>query len=66
MKQLKDEIFLSQSKYSKEFIKKFGLESSKHYETPTLINAKLSKNEVGKGVDETLYRSMIGSFIPQS
>lgn len=33
VKQLKDGIFLSQSKYAKELVKKFGLESTKHYRT---------------------------------
>ena len=40
IRQLKDEIFLSQSKYAKELVKKFGLESSKHFRTP--MNAILS------------------------
>ena len=63
MKQLKDGIFLSQSKYARELVKKFGLESTKHFRTPMPTNLKLSKDESGKGVEETLYRSMIGSIL---
>ena len=49
MKQLKDGIFLSQSKYARELVKKFGLESTKHFRTPMPINLKLSKDESKKG-----------------
>ncbi|RVW36748.1 hypothetical protein CK203_035067 [Vitis vinifera] len=49
VKQLKDGIFLSQSKYARELVKKFGLESTKHFRTPMPINLKLSKDESKKG-----------------
>ena len=45
VKQLKDEIFLSQSKYARELVKKFGLESTKHFRTPMPSNLKLSKDD---------------------
>ena len=45
VKQLKDGIFLSQPKYAKELVKKFGLESTKHFRTPMPTNLKLSKDE---------------------
>lgn len=63
VKQLKDGIFLSQSKYARELVKKFGLESTKHYKTPMASITKLSKDKSENEVDETLYRSMIGSFL---
>ena len=63
VKQLNDGIFLSQSKYARELVKKFGLESTKYFKTPTPINLKLSKDESGNGVKETLYKSMIGSLL---
>ncbi|KAL6334437.1 hypothetical protein AAG906_015626 [Vitis piasezkii] len=62
VKQLNDGIFLSQSKYERELVKNFGLESTKHFRTPMLTNLKLSKDESKKGVEETLYMSMIGSL----
>ncbi|KAJ9673020.1 hypothetical protein PVL29_026342 [Vitis rotundifolia] len=63
VKQLKNGIFLSQSKYARELVKKFGLESTKHFRKPMPTNLKLSKDELGKRVEETLYRSMIGSLL---
>ncbi|KAL6318146.1 hypothetical protein AAG906_035651 [Vitis piasezkii] len=63
VKQLKNGIFLSQSKYAKELVKKFGLESTKHFRTPMPTNLKLSKDEFEKVVEETLYRSMTGSLL---
>ncbi|RVX07779.1 Retrovirus-related Pol polyprotein from transposon RE1 [Vitis vinifera] len=63
VKQLKDGIFLSQSKYARELVKKFGLELTKHFRTPLPTNLKLSKDESEKRVEETLYRSMIGSLL---
>ena len=61
VKQLKD-VILSQSKYVRELVKKFGPESKKHYKTQMATNTKLNKDEFGKRVNETLYRSMIGSL----
>ncbi|RVW77480.1 Retrovirus-related Pol polyprotein from transposon RE2 [Vitis vinifera] len=63
VKQLNDGIFLSQSKYARELVKKFGLESTKHFRTPMPTNLKISKDEFGKVVEETLYKSMIGSLL---
>ena len=63
VKQLKDGIFLSQSKYTRELVKKFGLESIKHFRTPMPTNLKLSMDESRKMVEETLCRSMIGSLL---
>ncbi|KAL6348240.1 hypothetical protein AAG906_005532 [Vitis piasezkii] len=50
VKKLKDGIFLSQSKYASELVKKFGLESTKHFRTPMPTNLKLSKDESEKGL----------------
>ena len=40
--QLKHDIFVTQSKYIKEILKKFGLEDSKATNIPMLIGHKLS------------------------
>ena len=56
IRQLKDEIVLSQSKYAKELVKKFGLESSKHSTTPMSTTTKLSKDAFRKDVEQKLYR----------
>ena len=63
IRQLKDGIFISQSKYARELVKKFGLESSKPFRTPTGTTAKLNKDASRKDVEQKLYRSMIGSLV---
>ena len=55
--------FLYQSKYTKELIKKFGLEGAKTIKTPVATTTKLDKDEQGINVDIKLYRSMIGSLL---
>ncbi|KAK8508672.1 hypothetical protein V6N13_116185 [Hibiscus sabdariffa] len=63
IKQRKDGIFINQSKYIKEKLKKFGLENVKPEATPMSSSIKLDKDEEGKCVDSKLYRSMIGSLL---
>ena len=63
VKQSDDGIFISQNKYAKNLVKKFGMDSAKHLKTPMGTNEKLSKDENGVPVDPTLYRSMIGSLL---
>ena len=56
-------IFISQPKYARELLKKFGMTSSKLSRTPMCTIAKPSLDSEGKDINETLYRSMIGSFL---
>ena len=56
-------ISLSQSKYTKNLVKKFGLESTSSVRTPMSPNVKLTVDLLGKNVDPSLYRSMIGSLL---
>ncbi|KAK4848808.1 hypothetical protein QYF36_017638 [Acer negundo] len=63
IRQLNDEIFITQAKYAKNLVKKFGLENAKHCDTPMSTTLKLSKDASGKSVDQTLYRDMIGSLL---
>ena len=56
-------IFLSQSKYAKNLVKKLGLESTSSVRTPMSPNVKLTVDLLGKSVDSYLYRSMIGSLL---
>ena len=44
-------------------MKKFGLESANSVKTPMSPNVKLTVDLLGKSVDSSLYRSMIGSFL---
>ena len=63
IRQQDSSIFLSQSKYAKNFMKKFGLESASSIRTPMSPNVKLTIDLLGKSVDSSLYRSMIGSLL---
>jgi len=55
IKQTKNGIFINQSKYIKDLLKKFGIEKSKIYATPTSSTFKLDKDENGN-VDIKQYR----------
>ena len=44
-------------------MKKFGLEFTSSVRTPMSPNVKLTVDLLGKSVDPSLYRSMIGSFL---
>ena len=63
VKQREDGIFISQEKYAKNLVKRFGLDSKKHTSTPICSSAKLSRDAAGTEVDPTLYQSMIGSLL---
>ena len=58
----KNGIYITQSKYIKEILKKFGMEDSRIVGTPMSSRHKLSKNDDSKEVDHTTYRSMIGKL----
>ncbi|GJV07045.1 retrovirus-related pol polyprotein from transposon TNT 1-94 [Tanacetum coccineum] len=55
-------IFINQSKYTYEIVKKYGLHSTDYVDTP-IENKKLDEDLQGKPVDATLYRGMIGSLM---
>jgi hypothetical protein len=63
IKQTEDGIFLNQSKYVIDLLKRFGLTNAKAYGTPMSPSTKLDKDEKGKPVDVKLYRGMIGSLL---
>ena len=44
-------------------MKKFGLEFASSVRTPMSPNVKLTVDLLGKSIDSSLYRSMIGSFL---
>jgi hypothetical protein len=56
-------IFISQTKYIKEMLKKFQMEDCKPMSTPMITGFKLSKNDESLEVDQTMYRSTIGSLL---
>jgi hypothetical protein len=63
IKQMENTIFISQSKYAKNIVKKFGMENASHKRTPAPTHLKLTRDEKGMDVDQSLYRSMIGSLL---
>ena len=63
VKQRKDGIFISQEKYTRNLVKKFGLDSKKHASIPMSSSTKLSIDHSGVEVSPTLYRSIIGSLL---
>nr|GEU74711.1 retrovirus-related Pol polyprotein from transposon TNT 1-94 [Tanacetum cinerariifolium] len=61
--QFSTEIFINQSKYILDILKRFGMENCDTVPTPMVEQAKLKLNLVRKPVDHTDYRSMIGSLM---
>nr|GEZ47280.1 hypothetical protein [Tanacetum cinerariifolium] len=61
--QFSNGIFINQSKYILDILKRFGLENCDSVPTPMVEQAKLKLDLVGKPVDHTDYRSMIGSLM---
>ncbi|GJZ58165.1 retrovirus-related pol polyprotein from transposon TNT 1-94 [Tanacetum coccineum] len=56
-------IFLNQSKYALESLKKYGMESYDLVDTPIVEKSKLDENTQGKAVDPTHYRGMVGTLM---
>nr|GEZ15268.1 retrovirus-related Pol polyprotein from transposon TNT 1-94 [Tanacetum cinerariifolium] len=61
--QFSNGIFINQSMYILDILKRFGLENYDSVPTPMVKQAKLKLDLVGKPVDHTDYRSMIGSLM---
>ncbi|GKE73225.1 retrovirus-related pol polyprotein from transposon TNT 1-94, partial [Tanacetum coccineum] len=56
-------IFLNQSKYALDSLKKYGMETCDPVDTPMVEKYKLDKDPQGKVVDPTRYRGMIGTLM---
>ncbi|GJZ43283.1 retrovirus-related pol polyprotein from transposon TNT 1-94 [Tanacetum coccineum] len=56
-------IFINQSKYASEIVKKYGLNTTDSVDTPMIETKKLDEDLQGKPVDATLYHGMIGSLM---
>ena len=63
IKQLKNGTFVSQGKYIKDMIKKFGMSDSKAISTPMGTNSILDSDASGNMVYQKMYWSMIGSLL---
>jgi Asp-tRNA(Asn)/Glu-tRNA(Gln) amidotransferase C subunit len=55
-------IFINQTKYIIEMIKRFGMEDCKPVITPMQTNCKLRKDDDLKSTYQRQYRSMIGTY----
>lgn len=56
-------IFIGQTKYLKELLKKFGMENSKLVSTPMTTTDKLTLKDHSAPVNPTRYKSMIGGLL---
>jgi hypothetical protein len=63
IKQLKNDTFVSEGKYIKDILKKFGINKSKAISTLVGTNGNLDSDASGNIGDQKLYRSMIGSLL---
>jgi len=62
--QFKDGVYVHQTKYTKELLKKFKLEDCKAMNTPMHPTYILSKEDIGTKVDQKLYRGIWFCVIP--
>nr|GEU40224.1 retrovirus-related Pol polyprotein from transposon TNT 1-94 [Tanacetum cinerariifolium] len=56
-------IFINQSKYAIESLKKYGFESCDPVDTPTVEKSKLDEDKEGKAITSSHYRDMIGNLL---
>ena len=58
-----DGIFINQSKYANDVLKRFRMMNCKPAITPIATGTKLSKEDDGSKVDPTLYKRLVGSIM---
>jgi hypothetical protein len=63
VKQLQDDTFISQTKYTHDLLKKFGMDKAKPIKTPMDTNGHLNLDIGSKSIDQKVYRSMISSLL---
>ncbi|GJU17017.1 retrovirus-related pol polyprotein from transposon TNT 1-94 [Tanacetum coccineum] len=56
-------IFINQSKYALESLKKYGFDTCDPVDTPMVEKSKLDEDKEGKTVDPSHYRGMIGTLL---
>ncbi|WKA06777.1 hypothetical protein VitviT2T_024661 [Vitis vinifera] len=56
-------IYISQRKYTKEVLERFGMEKSNSVKNPIVPGDRLTKNEGGVKVDATKYKQLVGSLM---
>jgi hypothetical protein len=63
VKQIKEGTFISQTKYTQDLLKRFGMKDAKLVKTPMGTDRHLDLDKGGKSVDQKAYWSMIGSLL---
>jgi hypothetical protein len=63
LRQTNQGIFISQTKYIREMLKRFRMEDCKPFITPMQTSYKLRKYDDSKSTDQRQYMSMIGSLL---
>lgn len=63
MKQTPKEIFVCQSKFTKELIKVFGIKKKKAFGTPMSPSKNINFDTSRNSVNEKTYQGMIGSLL---
>ncbi|GJS40612.1 copia protein [Tanacetum coccineum] len=56
-------IFINQSKYALESLKKYGFDACDPVDTPMVEKSKLDKDKEGKAIDPSHYSGMIGTLL---
>jgi hypothetical protein len=62
IKQVKNGTFMSQEKYIKNMLKKFGMDDAKTISTPMGTNGNLDSDASGNMMDQKMYRSMLEAY----
>ncbi|XP_070018040.1 uncharacterized mitochondrial protein AtMg00810-like [Nicotiana sylvestris] len=62
VKQMEDEIFISQESYTKEILKKFNMLDYNPVNTPMESGTKLSKFDEGEKVNPVFFKCLVGSL----
>jgi hypothetical protein len=63
IRQTKEGIFISQTKYTDDILKKFGMDKAKPIKTLMGTNGHLDIDLGGTSLDQKVYHSMIGSLL---
>jgi hypothetical protein len=63
IKQVKEGTFISQTKYTRDIFKKFGMDKAKSIKTPVCTNDHLDLDLGDTSVDQKVYRFIIGSLL---
>jgi hypothetical protein len=63
IKQAKEGTFINQTKYTRDILKKFGMDKAKTIKTPISTNGHLDLDLCGTLVDQKVYHFIIGSLL---